>query len=121
MNTIGGGTDLLAYYNDMYTKASSTSAQNLQDSLENKDYSTASSDELLEVCKDFEAYMVEQVMKQMQKMIPKSEEKSNSYLEYFGDTMVQEMASIACESNGGEELGIAQMLYEQMKRNYGME
>ena len=121
MNTIGGGTDLLAYYQDIYTNHSSTSAQNLQDSLEKKDYSAASGDELLEVCKDFEAYMVEQVMKQMEKMIPKSEEKSNSYLEYFGDTMIQEMASTICESNNGEGLGIAQMLYEQMKRNYGVE
>ena len=42
-------------------------------------------------------------------------------MDYFGDTFVQEIASEIVESNEGNGLGIAQTLYEQMKRNYGLE
>lgn len=122
MSTIVGGTDLLSYYQDMYTGNSSSSVNKLQSSLENTDYTTASAEELLDACKEFEAYFVEQVIKQMEKMIPESEESStvSKYMDYFGDTYTQKLAEQVTESNNGNGLGIAQMLYEQMKRNYGI-
>ena len=51
---------------------------------------------------------------------PESDESSSStsYVNMFKDTLIQEYASLSSESNGGEGLGIAQLLYEQMKRNY---
>ena len=56
----------------------------------------------------------------MQKMVPENEESSSSdYMEYFGDTLVQEYAKSA--TNQGDGFGIANMLYEQMKRNYGLD
>ncbi len=70
-------------------------------------------EELMEVCKSFEAYLLEQVMKGMEKTIP-SEEKKSPYLEHFGDMLYQEYAKNATEN---QELGLAQMLYESMKRN----
>jgi flagellar protein FlgJ len=70
-------------------------------------------EELMEVCKSFEAYLLEQVMKGMEKTIPFKEEK-NPYLDYFGDMLYQEYATSATENQG---LGLAQMLYESMKRN----
>ena len=73
----------------------------------------ATDEELMEVCKSFESYLLEQVMKGMEKTIP-SEEKKNTYLEYFGDMLYQEYAKSATENQG---LGLAQMLYESMKRN----
>ena len=37
---------------------------------------------------------------------------------YFGDEMIKNYAEVFTESNNGKGLGIAQTLYEQMKRNY---
>lgn len=70
-------------------------------------------EEMMEVCKSFEAYMFEQVMKEMKKSVD-SEDEKNDYLEQFGDMLYQEYAKKATEGQG---LGIAQMLYEAMKRN----
>lgn len=74
----------------------------------------ATDEELMEACKEFEAYLVEQVMKQVKETIPKSEEEDNQYMEYFGDMMLQEYASAITEEGS---LGIAQKLYEGMKNN----
>ncbi|MCI9082345.1 MAG: hypothetical protein HFI70_08575 [Lachnospiraceae bacterium] len=102
------------------TKSTSNSASKLEDTL-NSDLSTATEDELMEVCKDFEAYFTEQMLKAMQKMIPESESVSSStrqLQDYYKEQMVQGLAE---QSAQGEGLGLAQMLYEQMKRNYGLE
>lgn len=114
------GSDMMSYYSDLYSN-SSTSADKLQDTLKN-DYSNADEEELLEVCKEFEAYFVEQVMKEMKKMVPENEDESSAgkYMDYFGDTYIQQLATTVTESNGGKGIGLAQSLYEQMKRNYGI-
>ena len=94
------------------TMAADKSRENI---LEEKIKSTPTTDEeLMEVCKSFEAYMLEQVMKGMEKTISYNEEKKNPYMEQFGDILYQEYAKSATETQG---LGLAQMLYESMKRN----
>lgn len=117
MNTIA------SYYNDMYSVSGKNSGTELQESLKNTDYSVATEEELYDACKQFESYFVEQLIKQMEKMVPKSDEDStvSKYMDYFGDTFTQEIAADISESNDGKGLGIAQMLYEQMKRNYGLD
>lgn len=70
-------------------------------------------DELMEACKSFETYLMTQVMKSMEKTIPGREDKG-PYLEQFGDFLYDEYAKTATET---QSLGIAQMLYESMKRN----
>ena len=85
-----------------------------------KDYSKATDDELMDVCKQFEAYFMEQVFKQMEKTIIKDESSSGSsstLVDYFKDSALQELTKTSTETQG---LGIAQALYEQMKRNYGL-
>ena len=75
---------------------------------------------LMKVCKEFESYFLEQVFKEMNKTIPKSEYQSQStsnLVDYFKDNTIQKLASDSTEQNS---LGLAQMLYEQMKRNYDM-
>ncbi|MDF2541235.1 MAG: hypothetical protein K0S47_953 [Herbinix sp.] len=89
---------------------STTKTSDLESKLQSK---PATDEELMEVCKSFESYLLEQVMKEMKKTVPNSEEQ-NQYLEYFGDMMYEEIAQGATEQKG---LGIAQMLYESMKRN----
>ena len=92
----------------------------LENSLKDKDFSTASEEELMDACKEFEKYFIEQAFKGMEKMIPKSDDDdtSNSYLDMFKDKLYEEYASDATER--GDGIGIAKMLYEQMKRNYDL-
>ena len=75
--------------------------------------SSASDEELMEACKGFEAYLLEQVFKGMEKTILK-EEEDNPYLNQFGDKLYEEYAKDVTEGQG---LGLAQMLFESMKRN----
>lgn len=106
------------YYSDMYsTDTSASKADTLKDTLSTTDLSNATSDELMDVCKEFESYFVEQMYKAMEKMVPESEDSKSPYLENFGDMLTQEYASATTEGDG---LGMAQMLYEQMKRNYNI-
>ena len=102
-----------------YSTLSSSPKSNLEDKL-SSDLSTSTEDELMDACKEFEAYFVEQMFKAMERMIPEREDESSTTkntMDYFGDMLTQEYAKTATE---GEGLGIAQMLYEQMKRNYDL-
>lgn len=104
----------------MYSDILSTSNQ-AASKLENKlngDITTATDDELMEACKQFEAYFVEQMFKSMMKTVPKNEDMSGStstLVDYYKDEMMRELAADSTETNS---LGLAQTLYEQMKRNY---
>ena len=123
-------------YSDVYD----SKAGSLTNKLTDTDYSKASDDELMSVCKDFESYFVEQVLKSMEKMakIDSEDEDSNLFTSmagiggtedtslntlgsYFVDEMVSSYAKLMTDSNKGKGLGIAQTLYEQMKRNYSTE
>lgn len=111
---------LTSAYNDLYTStASSQSASKLENQL-NADYSNATDEELMEVCKQFESYFLEQVFKQMWKTVPQSEESTGAnatLMELTQEQMVQEFAAASTEQSS---LGLAQSLYEQMKHNYGL-
>ncbi len=106
---------LYSGYDDMYSSSNKVDLENLQSAI-NSASSTSTDDELMQVCKDFESYFVEQVFKAMEKMVPDSDEEESDYMQMFGDTLTQEYAKNATEQ--GEGLGLAQMLYEQMKRNF---
>ena len=100
-----------------YTNAANQTASKLQNQLNGSDYTKATDDELMDACKQFEAYFLEEMMK----TIPESDETSSSnsqLMDYYKDEMVQQIASDSTEQNS---LGLAQMLYEQMKRNYNLE
>lgn len=106
-----------------YLAKQDTSATKLNKTLETTDYSKAGDDELLEACKEFEAYFLEMVFKEMQKSVDclKSDESSSStsgLVDYFKDSAIQELAATSTDIQG---TGLAQTLYEQMKRNYGLE
>ena len=111
--------DNLNLYNNTAANAAANKTNKLEQTL-NGDFSKALDQELMDVCKEFEAYFLEQVFKAMQKMVPESDHQS-SYTKqmqsYFKDEMVQKLAKDSTETNG---LGLAQTLYEQMKRNYNL-
>ena len=76
-------------------------------------------EQLMDACKQFEAYFVEQMFKEMQKTVPKTDysfQSTGTMVDYYRDNMIQEIASMTTE-NG--EIGLAQMLYEQMKITNG--
>ena len=83
----------------------------------NKKYDNATDEELMNACKQFEAYFIEQVYKEMIKTIPEEEYSSQAtgtLVDYYKEKMVQEMAETTSEQAG---MGIARTLYEQMKRS----
>ena len=102
----------------LYDSASTASTTKLEDKLSN-DYSSKTNEELMDACKEFEQYFVEQIFKEMRKTIPKSEESSgymSTMKEYFEDSLYSEYAKSMTEQ--GDGVGLAKQLYEQMKRNY---
>lgn len=113
-------SNITSMYSDVYANAANQSASRLKNQL-NSDHTNSSDDELMEVCKQFESYFLEQVFKEMQKTIPNNDNSDSStsqLVDYFKDQMIQEIAS---ESTEQSSLGLAQMLYEQMKRNMGVD
>ena len=76
-------------------------------------------EQLMDACKQFEAYFVEQMFKEMQKTVPETEysfKSTGTMVDYYKSNMIQEIASMTTEKG---EIGLAQMLYEQMKINNG--
>jgi len=114
--------DITSAYNS-YLAAAQTKDNAASSKIEktiSSDLSAASDEELMSVCKEFEAYFIEQIFKGMKNTVAKSEESSGStatLVDYFEDGLYQQYAKDA-SSQG--EYGLAQMLYEQMKRNYDL-
>ena len=112
---IGNISDL---YSNVY-KTNNQSASKLEGKLES-DFTQATDAEMMDACKQFEAYFVEQMFKSMIDTIPKSENTTaytSNLMDYYTDEMVQKLATDSTETGG---LGLAQTLYEQMKRNYDL-
>lgn len=129
---------LNSLYTDNTTYSSKTSS--LENTLNNSDLSTADSDKLMSVCKDFEEYFVEQMVKSMVKMASVdgssdaddysslfglSSDSDDSYLSsmssYYGSQMVTKLTESLCDDTNGNGIGLANTLYEQMKRNYNIQ
>ncbi len=110
--SIGLSSELL--FTQMQNSKNDTKAVGLQNKLSGINSDSATDEEMMEVCKEFEAYLVEKVFDRMKDAMTDSENEESDYLSYFGDMMYQEYAKTIAE-NG--ELGLAQQLYESMKRN----
>ena len=111
-------SDITSMYSDIYASAANQTASKLKDQLGNIDQATEA--ELLNACKQFEAYFIEQIYKGMMKTVPQSDSTSNytsMITDYYKDRMLQSVAEQTTERNS---VGLAQMLFEQMKRNYGL-
>lgn len=105
-------TSLFSYNNTAINNASSTSASKLEKTL-TSNLENSDDKELMEVCKSFESYFIEQVYKEMKKTVPNNEEE-NEYMQYFGDMLIQNYAEATTEQGS---IGLAKALYESMKRN----
>lgn len=108
--SIGSNTGLNSITANLSTLENTNKLESkLKNNLEN-----STDKELMEVCKSFEAYFVEQMFKEMKKTVPDSGEEENQYKTFFEDMLYQEYSDDISE-NGN--MGIAQLLYDSMKRN----
>lgn len=110
----------LSNYTDYMTDTNRVATENLQRQLE--DSAKAKENEaLFDACKQFEAYLWEQVYKEMQKSVDLFGEDEDGYasnmVDFFKDSVIQEISQQTA-SQGSNSL--AQMLYEQAKRNYNL-
>lgn len=119
------GLNSTAYTDYMSSELSNASTNSVKKTLENTD-EDSTDEELMSACKEFESYFLEQVFKEMEKSVyalKSDDEKSgsmgenNSLVSYFKDKAISDIASTSTETQG---TGLAQMLYENMKRNYNL-
>jgi len=94
--------------------ASQVKTEKLSSSLSSIEQGIASDAELMQACKEFETYLVEQVIKNTKSAMLEDEDSQGEYMKMFGDRLNQSYAEMITET---ADLGIAQMLYESMKRN----
>lgn len=121
-------TNLSAYTNYM-TDANRVATETLQKNLQNVQNTrsangtekTKEDDALFDACKQFEAYLWEQVYKEMQKTVDIFSDDEDGYasqmVDYFKDSVIQQI-SAQTATQGSNSL--AQMLYEQAKINYNI-
>lgn len=102
-----------------YMSRSSTASEKME-RIQNMDYANATDAELMNACKQFEEYFVEMTLKEVFKtvdMFGMGESTSSAMStskDLLKDSMVQKYAEKITE---GANLGLAQQLYESMKRN----
>lgn len=112
----------LSNYTDYMADANRVAVENLQSQLEKTDQTQGADDDaLFDACKQFEAYLWEQVYKEMTKSINVFGGEEDGYasnmVDYFKDSVIQEVSEQTA-SQGSNSL--AQLLYEQAKRNYNL-
>ena len=109
--------DIGSLYSD-YLTSTATKASNLEKTLQGAN-SRKSDDELLDACKQFEAYFYEQVYKNMEKaMVPDEDSDANdTIIDYYKGNLLTQYSKSIVEQNGNNGNSLAQQLYDQMKRN----
>ena len=109
--------DALAGMGTSTLTSTDSKAQSLQNTLES-DLSKASDEQLKGVCKEFEAYFTEMVFKEMMNSVPdnsESDSASKQAKDYYKEQLIQTWADMSAEDGRG--IGLANQLYEQIKRN----
>lgn len=97
-------------------------ANSLQNSL-NGVSADKSEEELLKVCKDFESYFVEEVLKEVKENMKAADEEDKdqslaTLTDFHMDGTIELIADEMVDKVGNS---FTQQLFEQMKRNYGIE
>ncbi len=84
--------------------------------------SSSTEDELMEVCKDFQSYFIEEIIKEVKQNMTLDDEEEDSSLstltDFHMDSAVEMISDQILDQAG---TSFTQQLYEQMKRNYGIE
>lgn len=84
--------------------------------------SESSEDELLQVCRDFTSYFVEEVLKEVKENMTSEDEDQDSSLQTLTDFHMDSTIELIADQVV-DEVGesFTQQLYEQMKRNYNID
>ena len=110
--------NLTSPYGDLYANAKNQAASKLESELKS-DYSKATDEELMDACKQFEAYMIQQMFKSMEESAKvfsdDDEDSSGDYVEMFQDNYLSTIAEQMV--NRGQGLGIAEQLYDSINQN----
>ena len=111
-------------YTDYMTDVDRLATENLQSKLENTAKSESVDDDaLFDACKQFEAFLWEQVYKEMEKTTKifsdDDDEKgyASNMADVFKDTFIQKISEQTATEGSNS---LARMLYEQAKRNYNL-
>ena len=84
-------------------KSKAGSAAALESKLSSSKLQDASDEELMDVCKSFESYLLEKVLEKTKKTLTDSEEDNSPYMNMFGDRLYHEYANQITEHS---ELGL---------------
>ena len=108
--------------NTYFTNYSADAADAAVSKLTGTIESAVTDEETLAACKQFEAYMIEQMYKNMEeatKILTEEEEddSSSDYIDMFSDTYYQSLAEQMV--NSGQGFGIAEQLYDSIKAQQG--
>ena len=111
------GLNASAFTQFQAAELSNAHVDRLKDSLtstgQDKD---ASDEELLDACKQFEAYFLEQIFKQMYKSVEaingEDSDPQAGLVSFFRDSTFSDIAATSVETQSN---GLARMLYESMK------
>ena len=117
MDLTGISANALTEYAANEAKFASGAA--IKDKISNVNDKT-SDKELMEACKSFESYFLEQIFKEMYKSVDAlkpdtGDHATNTLVEYFRNETLQDICANSVENQSN---GCAQMLYENLKRNY---
>ena len=115
-------SSLTDYTSNMLSNAQDTLTTGAMNSTVRSVSKESTDDELLAACKQFEAYLWEQVYKSVDKTTNVfGSQSEGSYagnmVNMFSDNLIQEVSKM---SVGRGDNSLAMQLYEQMKRNYGI-
>ena len=115
------GINASAYGDFAMQESRNASSEAIKGKIQNTSQKS-SDDELWAACKSFEAYFMEQVFKEMQKSVDalkpeKSDNSTSTLVDFFKDQTLQEICATSADTQSN---GFAQMLYENMKRNYNI-
>jgi len=115
-------SSLTDYASSLLNNAQSTSNVNSIKNSVNSVNANSTDDELLDACKQFESYLWEQILKEVDKSVNLfGMESTGSYasnmVDTFSDTLIQDLSE---KLTSGKENTLAMTLYEQPKRNYGI-
>ena len=108
--------------NTYFTNYSVDAADANADKVTSKIQTAEKDEEMLDACKQFEAYMLQQMFKNMERAAKvfsedDEEDSSNQYVEMFSDNYLESIANSMVYN--GKGLGIAEQLYESIERNSG--
>ena len=112
----------ISVHNTYFTNYSADTADAAVSKLTGTIESAVTDEETLAACKQFEAYMIEQMYKNMEeatKILTEEEEddSSSDYIDMFSDTYYQSIAEQMV--NSGQGFGIAEQLYDSIKAQQG--